>query len=880
MAVFLFGDFELDTDRRALLRGGTPVPVQPQTFDLLVLLVERAGHVVPRGALLDALWPGVTVVPNALDQVVRRARIALGESSRAPQHLITAPRVGYRFGGAVTTGRVDPPDVDFVGRAEALSELVGAIQRPGVVTVTGPGGVGKTRLVQELLRDQGDGLFVRISGCRSGVDVRTAVAGALDVALTDRDPAGQLVRALAARGSGLLVLDNAEHLVDDVVGLVEEIVTGAPALSVVVTSRVPLGAGGERVLRLAPLSVIAARHLFARRAQQALPAFEMGDGQPLIDAIVERVDRLALAIEVVAAQVPVFGLRELHGLFTGGAALTDAMTTTVARSWELLAPWARSALEQLCVFREGGSLDALREVIDLSAFPDAPPVPAVVAHLFERSVVQIEIMPSGWRRYALFEVVRDFVAGRMEDPVAVRARHAAHYARLGHRGALASWHAAGGVARAERTAESLGELWLAARAEDPVHAVSATCALSAVILLRGPYAVGAELCAEVAARGDVSPGERARVLEWAGRFAALLGLPEAACEAQGDAALAFEAAGDFAGAARTQAWLADAHHHAGRPDSARHAVARARELAARGREPESLSLAYGLSCLVSLRAGALGEARSWGEKGLAIARDQGDRAREGGILSTMGIVHVRQGRIDVGRHHYEEALAAHREVGDRRAEAMTLQALGNLALESGDAGVAEPCYVEARSLFEALGDRNGQAAVLIALGVLAQEQGRSIEARDLYDRAVFVARDASYARMEAIALDNLGRLCLDEGRTVEAIVHLEAALARAQQAADVWLGAIVLGALASARVATGEPDAAALAVSRAEVALRELGDPYQLARFLCSKAELLLARGEAASARAVLDEAAALAIAREAGGSLLGTIEALRARAT
>ncbi|WP_425260623.1 ATP-binding protein [Rubrivivax sp. RP6-9] len=341
------GRFELRARARELLADGQPVALGGRAFDLLLALVQRRDRVVPRAELIDAVWPGRIVEENNLSVQVNTLRRVLG-----PALLVTVPGRGYRFAGtldadlpaqtaahapAPAPAPAQPPahrshlpvaQPLLIGRGDDLAALATLIEQHRLVTLAGPGGVGKTRLAQALLALRGSGFadgacWVELAPVADAGALPGAVATALGLKLAPGHAADTLAQALADRQL-LLALDNAEHLLDAVAALLDGLLARAPALRVLVTSQRPLRLAAERVQRLAGLALpqgtlpaqaaqaFGAVALFAERAQAADSRFVLSDAQvPAVIALCRQLDGNALAIELAAARVPLLGLDAL-----------------------------------------------------------------------------------------------------------------------------------------------------------------------------------------------------------------------------------------------------------------------------------------------------------------------------------------------------------------------------------------------------------------------------------------------------------------------------------------------------------------------------------------------------------------------------------------
>ncbi|MEU4397695.1 BTAD domain-containing putative transcriptional regulator [Micromonospora orduensis] len=339
---------------------------------------------------------------------------------------------------------------ELVGRAEALTELRGLLPRHRLVTLVGPGGVGKTRLATEAARTRScpDGVhLVELAPLPAGdpgiaeqilavLDVREAAGPTLSAA--DR-----LVAALRHRQL-LLVLDNCEHVVEPVAALVSRLLRDAPEVSVLATSREPLGLTGELLWEVPPLSLpedgdldavrrSAAARLFAARAAAQQRGFRLDERTaPAVAQLCRRLDGLPLALELAATRVRALGVRGVvDRLDDRFRLLTTAqrdvpprqrtLTAVIAWSWDLLDEPDRTVLARLAVFPDGCTLQAAERVCrtDLDT----------LARLVDRSLVVLDDSGAG-PRYRLLESVAAFCLDHLTDVDDVRARHAAYYTEL------------------------------------------------------------------------------------------------------------------------------------------------------------------------------------------------------------------------------------------------------------------------------------------------------------------------------------------------------------------------------------------------------------------------------------------------------------------
>ncbi|PZG02487.1 BTAD domain-containing putative transcriptional regulator [Micromonospora deserti] len=341
---------------------------------------------------------------------------------------------------------------ELVGRAEALAELRALVPQRRLVTLIGPGGVGKTRLATEAAREQAfpDGVhLVELTALQPG---ETGVADLVLAALEVREVAGtgaadHLVAALRHRRA-LLVLDNCEHVIEPVAALVGRLLREAVGVAVLATSREPLGLTGELLWEVRPLPVpgdgrdvdavrrSAAARLFAARAAAQQRGFRLDEQTaPAVAQLCRCLDGLPLALELAAKRVRALGLagvverlddrfRLLSTTQRDVPARQRTLTAVIGWSWDLLAEDERTVLSRLAVHRDGCTAEAAEAVCgaDLD----------VLARLVDRSLVVLD-ESGGVPRYRLLESVAAFALERLADADAVRARHASYYTELAER---------------------------------------------------------------------------------------------------------------------------------------------------------------------------------------------------------------------------------------------------------------------------------------------------------------------------------------------------------------------------------------------------------------------------------------------------------------
>ena len=268
--LYEFGPFRLNLEQRTFTRAGQVLPLPPKTFDLLVLLVQRPGHAFSKQELMSALWPDTFVEEANLSFQISTLRKALGNG--AAHWIETLPKHGYRFSEDIPEGRADfdnsipsrgnlpRPRTAFLGREQAIDDVQARLEQTRLLTLTGTGGVGKTRLAirvaAQVAPDYDAGVwFVDLSALADGTLAARSVADPLGVR---EEPPRSLIDTLCdglTEKMILLVLDNCEHIIQESAGLADTLLRRCPYLRILATSRQALDVDGELVWRVPSLSV-------------------------------------------------------------------------------------------------------------------------------------------------------------------------------------------------------------------------------------------------------------------------------------------------------------------------------------------------------------------------------------------------------------------------------------------------------------------------------------------------------------------------------------------------------------------------------------------------------------------------------------------------
>ena len=518
---YRFGRAELRPDNRQLFIDGQAASLGGRAFDMLLVLVERRGRLVSKTELLDLVWPGLIVEENNLQVQMSHLRKLLG-----PAAIATVPGRGYRFDAAVEVasetlaegGRAEStecfaPQTRLLGREADLAAVARLCADEPVVTIVGAGGIGKTRVarafVQENAQRYPDGIaWVDLAVVTDSATVPAALATALGITLVPKIDPFEAMLAYVSPRALLIVIDNAEHLTDAVSRALKRLLQAGPALRVLVTSQQPLRFSLERIFRLEPLAVPrlpctvedaltqSAVALLCERVIAIDRRFQLtSENVTAVVQICQRLDGVALAIELAAARLPLLGAQGLlehldsrFDLLTSGdrslPLRQHTLRATVEWSHALLTEDEKRVLRRVAIAFGGFDLDLARHLASDGGEDDWTVLDALGA-LIECSWINVD--PAPVPRYTFAETARGYALLTLHEAGefnAVRRRHGEAMWQLMER-AFADFWITGDDAYVARYAPELDNFRAAmgwARDAEPLWYVSMTA--TAIPLLR------------------------------------------------------------------------------------------------------------------------------------------------------------------------------------------------------------------------------------------------------------------------------------------------------------------------------------------------------------------------------------------------------------
>jgi predicted ATPase/class 3 adenylate cyclase len=711
----------------------------------------------------------------------------------------------------------------LIGRESEVASVVHILMRPnvGLLTLTGPGGTGKTRLAlqaaAELVDDFEDGVFfVNLAPITDHNLVASTIAQTLGVKEAAGTPMIDTLQGYLRERQILLLLDNFEQVVE-AAPQVGQLLAGCPKLKVLVTSRVPLRVRNEHEYAVPPLALppmasagskdarpaqpvetltqYEAVRLFIERAQAIKSDFEVNnDNAPAVAEICVRLDGLPLAIELAAARIrllpPQAMLTRLQSrlkLLTGGArdlpARQQTLSNTIEWSYDLLEAGEKQLFRRLAVFQGGRTLEAIEAVCNADGDFQVDVLDGVESLVSESLTRQVEGV-EGEPRFVMLETIHEFARERLEESgegEALRRHHALYFVGLAEE---AEPHLIGHrqVEWMDRLEEEHDNLRAALRWAIDGKQVGVALAICGGI---GEFWIR---------RGHHTEGR-----EWLAQSLSLPPEPENTAHEPVK----------IIKARRAKALLV----------AARLAMRRSDYNTARPLFEESLALfadvgnESGMALVLIDFPGSIvnlstDEANSYAERALNLARESGNSHAIAYALYRMGDTALNHNDLTSAYNYYSESIGLSREAGGKALAALTLTKLAGIARSRGDFPTAQAQYEESLALYRELKDRYTATYPLANLGALAHQQGSDESAAMLLEQTLAVAKEFEYRYWAAGILCSLGALRLYHGDSTSAHPILEEAVALANEEGDDSLTSACLSMLGWVRVYEADPMAA------------------------------------------------------------------------
>jgi predicted ATPase/transcriptional regulator with XRE-family HTH domain len=741
----------------------------------------------------------------------------------------------------------------FIGRDREIAEVTRLLGSTRLLTLTGTGGTGKTRLALQaaasLHARYPQGVWLaELAPLTDPALVPLAVAGAVGL----REESGQallatLVAALRSRQL-LLVLDNCEHLLDASATLVEALLRGCPQVAVLATSREALGVAGETMWRVPSLALPSVQHLpppealaqgeavrlFVERALAVQPHFALtAQNARVVAQICRRLDGIPLAIELAAARLGGLAIEHLAArldqrfrLLTGGRRTAPArqqtLQATVDWSYHLLSVPEQTLFNRLAIFSGGFTLEAA-EAVCAGGPIASEAVLDLLLRLVDKSLVTVEARAGDVERYRLLETLRQYAHERLlveSEAEALHVRHTSYYCALAEESERALFGPLG-VAWLDRLDAESMNIRQALRWALDERAAQEGLRLAGALMwywhFRGYLAEGTQWLADLLAL----PEAAARTTARARALLATAFIRRSTRLLVGAQAVGVETRALVAEAVSIARETGDRWVLAGALVVFGRVIVHEDYLMGRAMLEESLALCRELDVQGGLHAPLhqLGDfdweqgdrvaAALWWSESLGLARRTGDQDGIGNNLRDLGMLAYHEGDYALSRGQIEESLAACRALRSRMGVTLSLSSLGLVARAQGDTILAQTCFEEKLALWREVGDRTGIAASLTEWGALAQQEGDHAQAHALFQEALTLWQDLGDTTGVAAALAHLGDLAAVQDDHERAAALYREGLNLLRGSADRATTAACLEGLAAVAMAAGRWDRAA-----------------------------------------------------------------------
>jgi predicted ATPase/DNA-binding winged helix-turn-helix (wHTH) protein len=789
---YQFGEFTLDSARGCLLRAGVEIKLRPKVYETLKYLVEHPGQLIGKQELMQAVWPNAFVTDDSLVQCTLELRRALDDGRQ--QLLKTVPRRGYLFAAAVMQQPAEPtavnvpsalsdglklstekitrkrhdlpvPRTSLIGREQQVTEAINLLLRQDVrlLSLTGPGGAGKTRLsiaIGSAIADRFTAgvQFVSLASITRPGLVATALADALEIQQVAGRTIPQLIGdQLRDSGPFLLLLDNFEQVISAGT-VVAETLEACPSLKIVVTSRSCLHIYGEQEFPVTTLPQNSAIELFAQRATAVWPGFAINaDNAPAIQEICSRLDGLPLAIELAAARTKVLSpgaildrLQNPLQLLTGGALDQPERQQTLRKaidwSYSLLNDAEQRLFRRLSVFVGGCTLEATEAVCNTRRDLAIETLEGL-SSLVDKNLVQPMDRAQTESRFTMLETIREFALERLTesgDHASVRRSHAAYCLVLAEEGnpELNVADRTRWLTQCDAEIDNFRAAfdWLF-QTLDVDWSWRLCVALFRFWDMREHLSEGRARIETVLRRcGDERTSERARLSHFIGALASTQGDYLAAEIALQRSLSLYEELGDDSGIAASLNALAIVARDRG--DYASAQANFERSLACWRLLSDRLAIArclHNLANVVKVR-GDYSRARWALAEATEIFEQLGDSSGAAWSINQQGDIARETGDMVTAREFYRRALSAFRRTGDPWGSARSLTDLGYIDCEQGNHVAGHTAFREAMELFAGLGHRRGMARVLEGYACLTLAEGHAARALTLAAAAAQLRR--------------------------------------------------------------------------------------------------------------------------------------------
>jgi len=689
----------------------------------------------------------------------------------------------------------------FIGRENEILEVKQLLSEKRLVTISGPGGAGKTRLAFQLagdvLKSFSHGVWlVDLAPFANAELINQFVLNSLgfreEVCCS---PLQTLIDSLRDR-STLLVLDNCEHLLEGVAKLVDALLRGTLKLKILATSREPLGVMGETIWNIRPLST--PRIMGERKSMEALQDFEAvklfvdrarsvrtdfaltNNNVSAVAQICARLDGIPLAIELAAARTRILSVEEIAARLDDRFQLLVGTRTSIPRqktlrnlidwSYNLLPENERTLFRRLSVFSGGWTLRSAGAVC-ADEILDTGDILDLLARLVDKSLVISDIQDSG-ERYRFLETIRQYAAEKLaeyNETGELALRHANYFSKMAEDSYGELWGPRQGywLARLVANHDNLRTAldWLAITEGNEEKLLRVAGSLWRFWEIRGNISEGRTRLEDALGKNpSASIYLRANGLRGAGMLAHLQGDYERAAAMHKESLALFIEIGDKFGIARELDALGEIAQYKGDYLHATELHTESLALRYEVRDNEGIAISLGQLGVIARDRADYPHARALLEQSLEMSRELGDKLLTAQSLNNLGLVEHPVCEYARASRLFEEAVSLYRELNDRLGISNTLQNLGNVAKDQGKFKLATMQYNECLSLKEELGDKRGTARVTVSLAEVAFYQGNYPLADELADKSLAQFKELNIKRGTNHAMQIKAFVAINQGK--------------------------------------------------------------------------------------------------------------------
>lgn len=672
------------------------------------------------------------------------------------------------------------PLTSFIGREKEQSDIIQLLSKHRLVTLTGSGGVGKTRLSikvgDQVLGSYAHGVWlVELAPILDPLLVPRTTAIAIGLRDEPQQPVIDMLSDYLREKKMLVILDNCEHLIDACTQVADALLKRCPGLNILATSREVLGVLGEAIYRVPSLALpdlqplpstfrdFESVKLFEERAQ--LAQFDISlthQNASSVAQICHRLDGIPLAIELAAAKVRVFSteqiakqLDESFNLLTSGSRTElphhQTLRATIEWSYDLLTEPEQRLFRRVCVFVGGFTLEAAEEICGDEGL-NRNDIFDLLGHLMDKSLINVEqVITTADTRYRMLETIRQYGLEKLwqaDEDSKIRTRHLEFFLKLAEQTEPKLLTSEQEIALAKLDAEydNLRSALEGAMESNPVRALQLAAALSQFWEVRGYIREGRIAIERALQHAHDAPREvRANGLQWKGKLAA--------------------------------------------------------------------------------RQGDYVQAKAPLEESLDLWRELGNKRGLANSLRIFGNVVWVQGDYASAQASYEESLALLQEIGDKRGIALVMNNLGNVVIRRGDYATARRYEEESVAIFRELGDKVSLVMALNNLGVVAEEQGDKVAARRFYEESITISRELGEKSFVVYALNGLAHVIYLQGDLINAGHYYRESLVVSQEIGEQRVIAYCLEGFAKVAARQGNAKNASHLFGAADALRQAIGAP-------------------------------------------------------